>query len=501
MRRSRANEARFQRFGSVSGYTHRVDGDVTRILVTAFGTVPGANAHSSAILGMAAAIRGEMDLVTVKSPELSYQGRLGESRLFRVKLAGTPSEQRSGFARAVQRQLQAESYDLVHVRGPIEGSVVIPTHAEGDTRFIYEVGTFADEADGRQAQAEWLDAHERCLGAADLIIVGTRAAARHLTDRGFGGKVTVVPPGVDVDQYDWWTKADTEELRGLYLGAFTSDRELPVLLGATKQVAKRRPIHLMLAGERDPSGRAAMRRLVRDFGLEDVVEVRGEPKAVAIPSLIAGCDFGVVCASATPRFQEYGALPEPLLEYLACRRPVIAAGIPALAEVVRDEKEGLLYAPGDEESLADAILMLDGDDALVEKLVSAGYTRVREHFSSSARRRRMAAVYEMVMPGSQSFDAWSEAFDDPSTAEVRLPSGLIELESIAPSPSFARVDPSPRPHANPFESEDTGSVDTSPGTVSAEPLRGSPTSIDERPTDDAADGPPPFDTDPGRELV
>ena len=35
-----------------------------RVLVTAFGTVPGPNSHSSALMGMAAALRGDLDLVT-----------------------------------------------------------------------------------------------------------------------------------------------------------------------------------------------------------------------------------------------------------------------------------------------------------------------------------------------------------------------------------------------------------------------------------------------------
>lgn len=462
-------------------------GEKIRILVTAYGTVPGANAHSAALLGMAAALRGELDLVTVKSPELSHQGRLGEARLFRVKLGGTPEEQRAGFARAVHRQLQAEPYDVVHVRGPNEGDVVVEAHRARPFRFIYEVGSFADEGEGPAVERTWRDAHERCLHACDLVLVGTHAAARHLAERGFGGKVAVVPPGVDVDTYDWWPKAPTPELHLLYLGSFTADRELPVLLGAVRELTRSRSLRVMLAGERDPQRRHRVRQLVRDFELDAIVEVRGEPKAVAIPSLIAGCDVGLVPASATPRFQEFGSLPEPLLEYLACRRPVVAAGIPAIAEVVRDEKEGLLYAPGDESSLAEAIEALGSTPELVERVTDGAYSRVRERFSGAARRRRIGEVYEMLVAGSQGFDAWSEAFEDPGTAQIQIPTGIARLEREPP----------------PFEDEDTAGVfETSPGAVASElddleaELGATPTRIESRPP---PSDPPPFDTDPGRE--
>ena len=97
-------------------------------------------------------------------------------------------------------------------------------------------------------------------------------------------------------------------------------------------------------------------------------------------------------ASEAPRFQSLGDLPQPLLEYLACHRPVIAAGVPGVADVVRDEREGLLYPPGDETAFADAILMMLRDVGLRERCVDAGSKRVREIFSSGARRRPRCAA-------------------------------------------------------------------------------------------------------------
>jgi hypothetical protein len=191
-------------------------------------------------------------------------------------------------------------------------------------------------------------------------------------------------------------------------------------------VSQHRPVRTLIAGEPEPDRRARIRRMVDAFELSHVVEVRGEPQAGTLPFLIAACDLGIVPASETPRFQEIGDLPQPMLEYPACRRPVVAAGVPGVPEVLRDEKEGLLYVPGEEESLADAMTSLLDQPTLRERLVEAAYDRVRWAFSSSARRRRIAEVYEMLVPGSQAYDAWNEAFELEPTGQVELPDEMME---------------------------------------------------------------------------
>ena len=430
-----------------------MEGTTLRVLGAAFATVPATNPDSTALLAMATALRADLDLVTLKPPHLAYQGRIGEARLFRVPVQGTPAEQRAGFARAVRRQVESEPYDIVHVREPVAG-VALESHRRAmGFRLVYECGGFADESEGRGVVREWLNAHQRCLQLADLVVVGSEAAARALRSPTLTGKAAVVAPGVDIDAFDRWPSAPSAELRLLFLGPFSADRELPTLLAAVRQVAERVPLRVLLAGERSPDRRAQMRRLVENFGVSRVIAVRGEPHATAVPRLIAACDVGVVTASSVPRFQEHGALPEPLLEYLACRKAVVVAAVPGVAEVVRDEQEGLLYAPSDDESLAEAILALAANATLRERLASNGYTRVRQHFSSGARRRRIAEVYAMLAPGSQRYDAWEDAFDEGAGALLAASSSVLyaleELQTTrtvqqiaAPAHAEAAKDPS-----------------------------------------------------------
>ena len=394
-----------------------------RVLVTAFANVPGSGPHSAALMAMIASVRADIDMVTVKTETSSHQERIGDARMFRVPVGDQgPLEQRVVFDRAVGRQLEAETYDVVHVRGPFEGALAADRKSKHGFQLVYEMGTFPDEQLGAEVEKRWGEAHERCLDAADLVLVPTEAARRGVAERVAVERVLVLPPGVDVGSYDWRPQAQAKVPRLLYLGSFTADRDLATLLGAVKRISSTRQVRALIAGETNRGRRERVRQMVEAFGLRDVVEVRGEPAAIA--AVIAGADVCVAPASEAPRFQVLGDLPQPLLEYLACHRPVVAAGVPGVAEVLRDEQEGLLYPPGDEAALAEAVLEMLRDASLTERLTEQGYRRVRELFSSGARRRRISEVYERLMPGSQATDPWEDGFGEDETGEI-MPAGSV----------------------------------------------------------------------------
>lgn len=408
------------------------------MLGTAFAPVPGTSPHGAALLAMVAAVRADVDLVTVKTETLSHVERLGDARMFRVPVGdGDPLEQREAFDRAVARQLDAERYDVVHVRGPFEGALAAQRKAELGFQFVYEMATFPDEALGAEVERLWHDVHQRCLAAADLVLVPTEAARRGLLEANAElRRVEVLPPGVDVGTFDWRSTPPSDTSRLLYLGTFTADREIATLLEAVRRVRSKRRLRVLLAGDADRSRRERTRQLVQAFGLQDCVDVRGEPAASGIAAIIASADVCIAPAAAAPRFQTLGDLPQPLLEYLACHRPVIAAAVPGVGEVMRDELEGLVYPPGDDETLAAAILELLGSPGTAERLTEAGYRRVRDLYSSGARRRRIANIYASFLPGIEEDDPWAtdfgpEALDEdlgPSESDIEAAEAALRGE-------------------------------------------------------------------------
>lgn len=483
------------------GWYHRlVDSTRIRVLVTAFANVPGSNPHSAALMAMIASVRADIDMVTVKTETSSHVERIGEARMFRVPVGDQgPLEQRVVFDRAVGRQLEAEHYDIVHVRGPFEGSLAAERKSTYGFQLVYEMGTFPDEALGAEVEKRWGEAHERCIEAADLVLVPTEAARRGVAERVAAERVVVLPPGVDVGAYDWRPRARAAVPRLLYLGAFTADRDVATLLGAVKRIAATREVRALIAGETNRGRRERVRQMVDAFGLKDVVEVRGEPAAIA--GVIAGADLCIAPASEAPRFQVLGDLPQPLLEYLACHRPVVAAGVPGVAEVLRDEQEGLLYPPGDEGALAEAVLEMLRDGSLAERLTEQGYRRVRELFSSGARRRRISEVYERLVPGSQATDPWEDGFGEDETGEIDEPPAPPDLPDDEQEPD---PEPPTADHEEPAELDEgdlqfentNGGLSTDVGLTSAEIL---PMSVDTDPGHLVAEKtrPRPPDTDPG----
>ncbi len=73
--------------------------------------------------------------------------------------------------------------------------------------------------------------------------------------------------------------------------------------------------------------------------------------------------------------------PLKIFEYMATALPVVSLDVPPLAEVVRPEREGLLFAEGDEEALAAAIGRLLADPGRARAMGEAGRERVVAHFS------------------------------------------------------------------------------------------------------------------------
>ena len=496
-----------------------------RVLVTAFAPVPGSSPHSAAVLGMAGAVRGELDLVSLKTDALPHVEVFEASRMFRVPVGDAdPLEQRRIFDRAVARQLEAERYDVVHVRGPFEGKLAAERKAELGFALVYEMATFPDEALGAEVEQGWSEAHRACLTAADRVLVPTEAARRAASDLVPEERVLVVPPGVDLGQFDWRPAPQNRRLRLLYLGSFTADRDLATLLGAVRRVRATRDLEVLVAGESDRGRRERLRRMADAFGLADVVDIRGEPATRALPAIIGSADLCLATASQDPRFQALGDLPQPLLEYLACHRPVVAAGVPGVAEVLRDEQEGLLYPPGDDAALAEAILEMMRDAELRERLTQAGYRRAREMFSSGARRRRVQEAYEGLVSGSQVADAWAEGFPEGKTGEIELPAGNSDPGTLTASaeplpgeepvaadlhPTAAGDEPAPSDFAEPSDFSPLlgtdGSGDIGPEPVTSEmellpEMEGEATQARAEPhlgTDPGARVGPRADTDPG----
>lgn len=243
------------------------------------------------------------------------------------------------FARAARRA--ARQADLVHAHWLPAGAVA----AAAGRPFVVQLwGTDVELA----RRAPWLA--RRILRRARLVICASQelaGAARELGAR----TVRVIPSGVEVP--DAVGEPD-DPPHVLYAGRLSEEK------GVLELVEAVRGLPIVVAGDgplRD--------RVPGALGFVPHDELLGlyERAAVVVcPSRREG--FGVVCAEA-----------------MAHGRPVVAAAVGGLRDLVVDGETGLLVPPGDVPALRAALERLLGDRELRRRLGTAARERAREAYS------------------------------------------------------------------------------------------------------------------------
>jgi glycosyltransferase involved in cell wall biosynthesis len=160
-----------------------------------------------------------------------------------------------------------------------------------------------------------------------------------------------------------------------------------VLLRAFAEARKQLPdLELDIAG-RGPL-EPALKALVAELGIQSSVHFLGHVSpiqsaiegaaAVVVPSMGEG--FGMVALEAMER-----------------ARPVIAANIGGLGELVRDGETGVLVPAGEAGPLTDAIVRVAGDLALARAMGEAGRRRALSRFLQKACTERTELLYEEAL--------------------------------------------------------------------------------------------------------
>ncbi len=171
----------------------------------------------------------------------------------------------------------------------------------------------------------------------------------------------------------------------------TNSADIPLkglhyLMGATAEIAKSRPIHLVVVGERNKTG--AIGRLIQALGIEDLVTFTGRISHRAFVRQYARASVAVV-----PSVYEGFGLPAG--EAMACGVPVISTTGGALPEVVG--KAGIQVPAADKEALVRAITHLLDHPHRAAELGRAGYKRIQQHFTWRKAAQRTIAAYREVI--------------------------------------------------------------------------------------------------------
>ncbi len=257
----------------------------SRLLIVSFSVCPAPDRHGVGLLNVLKALAGRysVDVLTLRpaSGELPFVERFMKTRMLRVPVGHGPlGEQVEAFRRAIKRQLEGEEYEVVHVRSAWGGRAVLQG-VQAPMKVVYEVARSTEgepRAADAQLAASLAEEEAECLTHADLVLVPTENARGHLlkTDPR-DGRVFVVPPGVDIDHFDWEPAPSGDASHKIvYAGRISAGRGVRLLLGAVELVKQRRPIKLTLAGPVDESFQPLLDEAIARGGLGDDVELLGE---------------------------------------------------------------------------------------------------------------------------------------------------------------------------------------------------------------------------------
>ena len=142
-----------------------------------------------------------------------------------------------------------------------------------------------------------------------------------------------------------------------------------------------------LVGEGDD--RPALERQIAAAGMEGRINLVGQRTRGEVLELLRAADVLVAPSVPTKQGKREG-IPIVLMEALATGIPVVASDISGIPELVEDGRTGLLVPPRDSAALARALLRLQEEQALGQRLGRAGRAKVEREFDAYANAGQLA---------------------------------------------------------------------------------------------------------------
>ena len=183
---------------------------------------------------------------------------------------------------------------------------------------------------------------------------------------------------------------------GLFVGSLAPIKGVDVFLRAAALIPSH-PVHIVGPGASEDLAR--LKTLVADLGIASRVTFTGPLHGAELLRERASALYGVI-PSICPETLGYTAM-----EMLATGKPVIAADIGGIPDLIQHEKTGLLVPPNDPDALAAAIRRLLADSGLAASLARAGREFVRSACSPAAYLPALLTRYRSLVTSAPNSDS------------------------------------------------------------------------------------------------
>lgn len=250
----------------------------------------------------------------------------------------------------------------------------------------------------------------RKIHRAAFVVTCTEANKRHLDalhDRG-PGHVRTIYHGLDTSLFTPTPETNLAKPRILSVGRFVEKKGFAYLVDACALLRGRGLDFECLIVGGDDVYKAQVERRIAEHALEGCVSLRSSVTQEQLRDIYARSTVFALPCQVLDNGDRDG-IPNVLAEAMAMQLPVVSTDISGIPEVVRNGVNGLLVPPKDAAALSEAIAALLENPALSNQLGTQARQTILEIFDSSSNTRRLAALFEAQLGGTESRTPTPEA--------------------------------------------------------------------------------------------
>jgi len=221
-----------------------------------------------------------------------------------------------------------------------------------------------------------------------------RRLCRNLTDR-----MEVIYNGLDED---WFKTSEKEQIeiermekeykynkKLLFAGEIIKEKGIYELIYSFAEIAKKyNDICLFIVG--DGTEREELQRALSFMQISHRVIFTGRVSHKQVKLYMKLSDMLIL-----PSYSE--GMPNVVIEAMGLGRPVIAADVGGVKEVVKDRHNGILIKPGSVKEIYDAVELLLKDGALSRLIAYNANKTIRKGFSWTENASRLDSIYENLL--------------------------------------------------------------------------------------------------------
>ena len=387
-----------------------------RVLYTAFDIVPGPKGASTHILhNIRGLVNGQFDvhLLTPNDGVLPTEDRIEGARATRITqdLSQNFLARAAHFGQAVLSHLTLNpGYDVVHYRNIWDGLAVGQHKKRFEYKTLFEVNGLPSielkyhyPGIDSGLLSKLKEQEIAALHLSDAIICPSNVTREYIASLGLDRtRVTVIPNGVSPSDF---AASPVPARKGriptlLYIGTLADWQGLEVVIKALPKILQEEAVRLQIVGRGRSRQRKFLVKQIRKLGVEESVSIQPAVPHHEIPALIAEADICIAPLGLNDRNVTQGACPIKILEYMASGRPLIASNMPIVRELVREDRDALLFSPSDPDDLARQVRALLNDFELSQRLAASASERALTKFTWHEAQKKLLKVYDKLLKKS-----------------------------------------------------------------------------------------------------